>query len=91
MPPDHIVFQMLSTLDLSAPVIMTSPSILPFHKPTPLRPPPPQPVFMQQRPIEGYETPGRMTVGRHAARGQTVPGSRQQRPIDYYTSYLSVQ
>ena len=31
MPPDHIVFQMLSTLDLSAPVIMTSPSILPVQ------------------------------------------------------------
>ena len=31
MPPDHIVFQMLSTFDLSAPVIMTSRSILPFQ------------------------------------------------------------
>ena len=31
MPPDHIVFQMLSTLDLSSPVIMTSPSILPTN------------------------------------------------------------
>ena len=31
MPPDHIVFQMLSTLDLSSPVIMTSPSILPVQ------------------------------------------------------------
>ena len=68
MPPDHIVFQMLSTLDLSAPVIITSRSILPFHEPTPLHPPPPQRVFMQrvfmqQRPINEYETPGHTSAG----------------------------
>ena len=31
MPPDHIVFQMLSTFDLSAPVTMTFRSILPLQ------------------------------------------------------------